>query len=96
MLMLKKLMDLNFEPSCSIGSMAMIRPKSQSTRISQGGDLFIRNLVLKKPQIIISLFQCKKFQYFNDNSLFFVWSLLLFDSFLLKLQRKNIRKYIIF
>jgi hypothetical protein len=28
---LKKPMDPNFEPLCSMGSMAMIRPKSQNT-----------------------------------------------------------------
>jgi hypothetical protein len=56
MLMLKKLMDPNFEPLRSMGSMAMIRPKSQNTSMRHDGAISIRNLVRNKAQLIISLF----------------------------------------
>jgi hypothetical protein len=56
MLMLKKPMDPNLEPLCSMGSMAMIRPESQSTSICHDGALSIRKLILNKAKLIISLF----------------------------------------
>jgi hypothetical protein len=52
MLMLKKPMDPKLEPLCSMGSMAMIRQKSQNTSMSDG-TLSIRKLILNKAQLTI-------------------------------------------
>jgi hypothetical protein len=48
MQMIKKLMDLNFEPLRFMGSMATIWPKSQFSDIGHDGALPIRNFVLNK------------------------------------------------
>jgi hypothetical protein len=58
MLMVKKPMDSNLEPLCSMGSMAMIRSQVPSPKIQvcYDGALSIRNLILNKVQLIISLF----------------------------------------
>jgi hypothetical protein len=55
MLMLKKLMNPNFEPIRSIGLMAMIRPKVQNFKYGHDGALSIRNSALNQAQLIISV-----------------------------------------